>query len=81
MLKTEAYEKPLVEKYRPTRLDEVVGNSTAVDQLKAIAEEGGMPNIILVVSQIFKNELPVFLLIYDIGSSRYWKDILGYVPS
>jgi hypothetical protein len=31
-------------------LDEVVGNTLAVEQLKAIAKEGGMPNLILVVS-------------------------------
>jgi len=48
-----AYEKPFVEKYRPKILDDVVGNTLAVDQLKAISEQGNMPNLIIVVSQSF----------------------------
>jgi len=50
MKKVPEYEKPLVEKYRPQVLTEVVGNTLAVDQLKAIAKEGNLPNIIIVVS-------------------------------
>lgn len=56
----EDYEKPLVEKYRPVTLDDVVGkfsirptyfclgNVYAVDQLKSIVKFGNMPNLILV---------------------------------
>ena len=49
-MKAAEYEKPLVEKYRPVILQDVVGNCIAVDQLKAIAENGNLPNIIVVVS-------------------------------
>lgn len=41
------YEAPWVEKYRPTVLSEVVGNEEAVARLRAIAEHGNLPNIIL----------------------------------
>lgn len=50
MMKREEYEKPFVEKYRPQVLDDVVGNTLAVDQLKAISQKGNLPNIIIVVS-------------------------------
>ena len=46
--KADDYEKPLVEKYRPVTLEEVVGNNYAVDQLKSIVKFGNMPNLILV---------------------------------
>ena len=38
-----------VEKYRPTRIREIVGNEEAVSRLQVIAEEGNMPNMILAV--------------------------------
>merc|ERR1711959_223893 len=44
----EGFEKPLVEKYRPLTLEEVVGNVYAIDQLKSIVKFGNMPNLILV---------------------------------
>lgn len=47
-----AFEVPFVEKYRPETLESVVGNTVAIDQLKAIVKFGNMPNLILVVSQV-----------------------------
>jgi len=41
------YEKPWVEKYRPNKLSEVVGNSETTSRLSAIAVDGNMPNLIL----------------------------------
>lgn len=64
-MKAAEYEKPLVEKYRPVVLKDVVGNCIAVDQLKAIAEKGNLPNIIVVVSFLFKLLTPaIFTLKY-----------------
>ncbi|PNH07067.1 Replication factor C subunit 2 [Tetrabaena socialis] len=40
-------ELPWLEKYRPTLIREIVGNTEAVARLQVIAEEGNMPNIIL----------------------------------
>lgn len=39
-----------LEKYRPTLIKEIVGNTEAVARLQVIAEEGNLPNIILAVS-------------------------------
>ncbi|PWN46034.1 putative RFC4-DNA replication factor C, 37 kDa subunit [Ceraceosorus guamensis] len=41
------YELPWVEKYRPTRLDDVVGNSATVDRLKVIQEDGNCPHLLI----------------------------------
>ena len=38
-----------VEKYRPTKVNEIVGNREAVERLQVISEEGNLPNIILAV--------------------------------
>ena len=40
-----------VEKYRPTRIKDIVGNVEAVSRLQIIAEEGNMPNVILSVGR------------------------------
>ncbi len=44
---TGGYEIPWVEKYRPRILDDVVGNEDTLVRLRAIAEDGDMPNLIL----------------------------------
>ncbi|KAF5368638.1 hypothetical protein D9758_002327 [Tetrapyrgos nigripes] len=41
------YELPWVEKYRPTVLDDVVGNTDTIDRLKVIARDGNCPHIII----------------------------------
>lgn len=41
------YDVPWVEKYRPRTLDDVVGNDDTLVRLRAIAEDGNMPNLIL----------------------------------
>ena len=38
---------PWVEKYRPVLLQDVVGNESTVERLKAIASDGNMPNVII----------------------------------
>lgn len=73
MKKMPEYEKPFVEKYRPKVLDDVVGNSIAVDQLKAISQKGNLPNIIIVVS-ISKFLIPAIFTDICLGTPRNRKD-------
>jgi replication factor C subunit 2/4 len=51
----DTYNIPWVEKYRPSRVADVVGNSDAVSRLEVIARDGNMPNLILSVSAISSN--------------------------
>lgn len=39
-----------VEKYRPTILDDVVGNRATIDRLKVIQEDGNCPHLLISVS-------------------------------
>ena len=41
------YQMPWIERYRPRTLDDVVGNEETVSRLRAIAETGNLPNLIL----------------------------------
>lgn len=38
---------PWLEKYRPTKLDDIVGNEEAVSRLAHFARQGNLPNIII----------------------------------
>ncbi|CAI4230527.1 unnamed protein product [Auanema sp. JU1783] len=38
---------PWVEKYRPQRLDEILGNEEVVNRLKVLAQSGNVPNIVI----------------------------------
>jgi hypothetical protein len=44
------YDMPWVEKYRPTKVIDIVGNEDAVSRLQVIARDGNMPNLILSVN-------------------------------
>ncbi|TYG77377.1 hypothetical protein ES288_D03G189800v1 [Gossypium darwinii] len=41
------YDVPWVEKYRPSKVSDIVGNEDAVSRLQVIARDGNMPNLIL----------------------------------
>jgi replication factor C subunit 2/4 len=45
--KNSGYELPWLEKYRPRKLDQVVGNEEIVSRLKVIAKQGNVPHMIL----------------------------------
>lgn len=44
------YDMPWVEKFRPSKVVDIVGNEDAVSRLQVIARDGNMPNLILSVS-------------------------------
>lgn len=46
---------PWVEKYRPLRLKDIVGNEETVSRLKVIAQEGNVPNVVISVSILLLN--------------------------
>lgn len=47
---TKDYDLPWVEKYRPHKISDIVGNQDAVSRLQVIAQDGNMPNLIFAVS-------------------------------
>lgn len=38
---------PWIEKYRPRKLDEIVGNRDVIDRFKMFSQNGNIPNFIL----------------------------------
>lgn len=42
-----AYQVPWIEKYRPQKLEDIVGNEDTLVRLQAIGRDGNLPNLIL----------------------------------
>ena len=60
------YDIPWVEKYRPTKVADIVGNEDAVSRLQVIARDGNMPNLILSVC-VLPDSPVVFLKNYSLS--------------
>jgi hypothetical protein len=45
-----AARQQFIEKYRPMKLDDVVGNNDTIERLRVIAQHGNMPNLMYVFS-------------------------------
>lgn len=72
---THGYEIPWVEKYRPTKVADVVGNTDAVSRLQVIARDGNMPNLILAVWR-FLSPLSPFVSAFNL---LRWKLLCAFL--
>jgi len=51
------FDLPWVEKYRPKKVSEIVGNADAMSRLQVIAVHGNMPNLILTVRNLRQSQI------------------------
>lgn len=65
-----------VEKYRPTKIKDIVGNTEAVSRLQVIAEEGNMPNMILAGPPGTGKTTSVLCLAHELLGSNYREAVL-----
>lgn len=65
-----------VEKYRPVRIRDIVGNVEAVSRLQVIAEEGNMPNMILAGPPGTGKTTSVLCLAHELLGSSYREAVL-----
>ena len=68
--------KPFVEKHRPTKLDDIVGNSETASRLKTIAVEGNMPNIIIAGPPGTGKTTSIHCLAHELLGKAYEKAVL-----
>ena len=61
-----------VEKYRPKRLTEVVGNAAVVEAFRRFVQERAFPNLILAVGSL---SAPLLSMVdWVTGTPRCWQD-------
>ncbi|TRM65908.1 P-loop containing nucleoside triphosphate hydrolase protein [Schizophyllum amplum] len=70
------YELPWVEKYRPTVLDDVVGNADTIDRLKVIARDGNCPHIIISGMPGIGKTTSIHCLAHQLLGSAYKEGVL-----
>jgi replication factor C subunit 2/4 len=65
-----------VEKYRPQKIKDIVGNTEAVSRLQVIAEEGNMPNMILAGPPGTGKTTSVMCLAHELLGPNYAEAVL-----
>lgn len=69
------YDLPWVEKYRPHKVADIVGNQDVVARLQVIAQGGNMPNLIFSVSESCRRQASRMGDFY-VCQSRVWPLLL-----
>uniref|UniRef100_A0A0D6QRT8 AAA+ ATPase domain-containing protein n=1 Tax=Araucaria cunninghamii TaxID=56994 RepID=A0A0D6QRT8_ARACU len=70
------YELPWVEKYRPTKVEDIVGNQDAIARLRVIAKEGNMPNLILAGPPGTGKTTSILALAHELLGSNYKEAVI-----
>ncbi|RCK57720.1 Replication factor C subunit 4 [Candida viswanathii] len=72
MSKPVTLELPWVEKYRPRKLDDIVGNEETIERLKLVVQDGNMPNMIISGLPGIGKTTSVHCLAYELLGDRYY---------
>lgn len=72
MSKPVTLELPWVEKYRPKKLEDIVGNEETVERLKLIVQDGNMPNMILSGLPGIGKTTSIHCLAYELLGEEYY---------
>lgn len=67
---------PLIEKYRPESLKDIVGNTDAIERLRSIAVAGNLPNIILAGSPGIGKTTSILCLAREMLGENYKNAVL-----
>jgi replication factor C subunit 2/4 len=67
---------PWVEKYRPSKISDIVGNEETVARLRVIAKNGNMPNIIITGPPGIGKTTSILCLAHELLGESYKKGVL-----
>eukprot|EP01018_Ginkgo_biloba_P012608 Gb_10901 [translate_table: standard] len=70
------YDLPWVEKYRPAKVEDIVGNQDAVSRLQVIARDGNMPNLILAGPPGTGKTTSILALAHELLGSNYKEGVI-----
>lgn len=70
------YDLPWVEKYRPTKVSDIVGNQDAISRLQVIARDGNMPNLILAGPPGTGKTTSILALAHELLGSNYREGVI-----
>lgn len=70
------YDLPWVEKYRPSKVSDIVGNQDAISRLQVIARDGNMPNLILAGPPGTGKTTSILALAHELLGSNYREGVI-----
>ena len=72
MSKGVTLELPWVEKYRPHKLEDIVGNEETIERLKLVVQDGNMPNMIISGLPGIGKTTSIHCLAYELLGDKYY---------